>query len=179
VRGYSNGMRQRLGLAQALLNGPDLLILDEPTNGLDPSGIQEIRALIGRLPAAYDVTVFLSSHLLAEVEQVATHIGIIQGGRLRFQGTQEALHAEMEEQVVLGVDRPAQARRLLEQAGWTVHGNGGHRITVAANGRSDAAMINHHLVGEGLNLFHLSLEQPTLEDIFMTLTNHVEVEGGK
>jgi ABC-type multidrug transport system ATPase subunit len=177
VRGYSNGMRQRLGLAQALLNGPDLLILDEPTSGLDPSGIQEMRELISRLPAAYDVTVFLSSHLLAEVEQVATHIGIIHEGRLRFQGTQEALHAEMEEQVVLGVDRPEQAKRLLEQAGWTVHGNGGHRITVAANGRSDAAMINSHLVREGVNLFHLSLEQPTLEDIFMTLTNHGE--GGK
>jgi ABC-type transport system substrate-binding protein len=80
----------------------------------------------------------------------------------------------MEEQVVLGVDRPEQAKRLLEQAGWTVHGNGGHRITVAANGRSDAAMINSHLVREGVNLFHLSLEQPTLEDIFMTLTNHGE-----
>ena len=171
VRDYSNGMRQRLGLALALLNEPDLLILDEPTNGLDPSGIQEMRELLSRLPAEYDVTVFLSSHLLAEVEQVATHIGIIQEGRLRFQGTQEALHAEMEEQVVLGVDQPELAKRLLEQAGWTAHSNGGHRVTVAANGRSDAAMISSHLVREGVNLFHLSLEQPTLEDIFMTLTN--------
>jgi ABC-type multidrug transport system ATPase subunit len=173
VRGYSNGMRQRLGLALALLNGPDLLILDEPTNGLDPSGIQEMRELISRLPAEYDVTVFLSSHLLAEVEQVATHIGIIQEGRLRFQGTQEELHAEMEEQVVLGVDQPEKTRLLLEQAGWMAHSNGGHRVTVAANGRSDAAMINSCLVQEGVNVFHLSLEQPTLEDIFMTLTNNV------
>jgi ABC-2 type transport system ATP-binding protein len=177
VRGYSNGMRQRLGLALALLNGPDLLILDEPTNGLDPSGIQEMRELLSRLPAESDVTVFLSSHLLAEVEQVATHIGIIQEGRLRFQGTQEELHAEMEEQVVLGVDQPERAKLLLEQAGWTAHGNGGQRVTVAANGRSDTAMINSRLVQEGVNVFHLSLEQPTLEDIFMALTNHTE--GGK
>ena len=177
VRGYSNGMRQRLGLALALLNGPDLLILDEPTNGLDPSGIQEIRELLSCLPAEYGVTVFLSSHLLTEVEQVATHIGIIQEGRLRFQGTQEELHAEMEEQVVLGVDQPERAKLLLEQAGWTAHGNGGQRVTVAANGRSDTAMINSHLVQEGVNVFHLSLEQPTLEDIFMALTNHTE--GGK
>ncbi len=177
VRGYSNGMRQRLGLALALLNEPDLLILDEPTNGLDPSGIQEMRELLSRLPAEYDVTVFLSSHLLAEVEQVATHIGIIQEGRLRFQGTQEELHAEMEEQVVLGVDQPEKTRLMLEQAGWTAHSNGGHRVTVAANGRSDAAMINSRLVQEGVNVFHLSLEQPTLEDIFMTLTNNAK--GGK
>ena len=177
VRGYSNGMRQRLGLALALLGEPELLILDEPTNGLDPSGIQEMRDLIVRLPEEFGVTVFLSSHLLAEVEQVASHIGIIQEGSLRFQGTLENLHAQMEEQVVLGVDQPEKAKHLLEEAGWTAHKNGGgHRVTVAANGRSDAAMINAQLVRSGVNLFHLSLEQPTLEDIFMTLTN--DAEGG-
>jgi ABC-type multidrug transport system ATPase subunit len=171
VRGYSNGMRQRLGLALALLNWPEMLILDEPTNGLDPAGIQEMRELIRRLPTEYDVTVFLSSHLLAEVEQVATHIGIIQQGRLRFQGRLTDLHAQMEEQVVLGVDQPQKARAVLQQAGWTARGNGGHRIAIAANGRSDAAMINAQLVQAGVNVYHLNLEQPTLEDIFMTLTN--------
>jgi ABC-type multidrug transport system ATPase subunit len=90
VGGYSSGMKQRLSLALALLNTPELLILDEPTNGLDPAGIQEMRDLIVRLPQEYGVTVFLSSHLLAEVEQVATHIGIIRQGRLRFQGTLRA-----------------------------------------------------------------------------------------
>ncbi|MBN1659800.1 MAG: ATP-binding cassette domain-containing protein, partial [Anaerolineae bacterium] len=85
VSGYSSGMRQRLGLALALLADPELIVLDEPTNGLDPAGMQEIRALLRALPEEYGVTVFLSSHLLAEVEQVATHIGIIQDGRLRFQ----------------------------------------------------------------------------------------------
>jgi len=177
VRGYSNGMKQRLGLALALLNEPELLILDEPTNGLDPAGIQEMRELICRLPAEYEVTVFLSSHLLAEVEQVATHIGIIQEGCLRFQGPLADLHAQMGDQVVLGVDQAERARAVLGRVGWSVQGNGGHRITVAAGGRSDAAMINAQLVGEGVNVFHLSLEQPTLEDIFMTLTH--ETEGGR
>jgi ABC-type multidrug transport system ATPase subunit len=176
VRDYSNGMRQRLGLALALLNWPELLILDEPTNGLDPAGIQEMRELVVRLCDEYGVTIFLSSHLLAEVEQLATHIGIIQEGRLCFQGTLEGLHAQLEEHLVLGVDQPQKAVDLLQEAGWAVHRNGGHRITVSANGRSDAAMISSHLVQAGLNLYHLNLEQPTLEDFFMDLTN--KAQGG-
>lgn len=175
VRGYSTGMRQRLGLALALLVEPELLVLDEPTNGLDPAGIQEMRELICRLPQEYGVTVFLSSHLLAEVEQVATHIGIIQQGRLRFQGTQDELHAQVTAQLVLGVDQPERARTVLEQAGWSIRSNGGQRLAVAASGRSDAALINAQLVGGGVNVYHLCQEQPTLEDIFLTLT---EQEGG-
>ena len=93
VREYSLGMRQRLGLALALLGSPDLLILDEPTNGLDPAGIHEMRDLIRRLPAEHGVTVFLSSHLLAEVEQVAGFIGIIHEGRMVFQGSLAELRA--------------------------------------------------------------------------------------
>lgn len=177
VAGYSSGMKQRLGLALALLAEPELMILDEPTNGLDPAGMHEMRELLCRLPEEYGTTVFLSSHLLAEVEQVATHIGIIQEGRLRFQGALEDLHAQMEEQVVLGVDQPEKAEALLQRAGWTAHRNGGHRIAVTANSRSDAAMINAQLVRQGVNVFHLSLEQPTLEDIFLTLTNRSE--GGR
>jgi ABC-type multidrug transport system ATPase subunit len=177
VGGYSSGMKQRLALALALLNEPELLILDEPTNGLDPAGIHEMRELICRLPQEVGVTIFLSSHLLAEVEQVATHLGIIHEGRLSFQGTVEDLHAHMKAQVVLGVDRSQAARELLHRAGWTVHGNGGHRLAVAASGRSDAAMINAQLVREGVNVYHLSLEQPSLEDIFLALTNN-NIEGG-
>jgi ABC-type multidrug transport system ATPase subunit len=176
VGGYSSGMRQRLGLALALLREPELLILDEPTNGLDPAGMLEMRQLLGRLPEAYGVTVFLSSHLLAEVEQVATHIGIIQDGRLCFQGTLEGLQARMREQVVLGVGQPERAGPLLRQAGWAVHDNGGHRLRVIANGRSDAALINAQLVCEGVSVYHLRLEQPTLEDMFLTLTYG---EGGR
>jgi lantibiotic transport system ATP-binding protein len=174
VAGYSSGMRQRLGVALALMTDPELVLLDEPTNGLDPAGMQEIRALLRELPEEYGVTVFLSSHLLAEVEQVATHIGIIQDGRLRFQGTLDALHAQVQEQVVIDVDRPEQARELLNRAGWRVNGNGGHRLAVAANGRSDAALLNARLVTEGVNVYRLALERPTLEDIFMMLTSQAQ-----
>src|SRR5262245_58240224 len=97
VREYSLGMRQRLGLALALLNKPELLILDEPTNGSDPAGIHEMRDLIRRLPAEFGITVFLSSHLLSEVEQIAGHIGIIHQGRLLFQGTLPELQAQRRE----------------------------------------------------------------------------------
>ena len=87
VRQYSLGMKQRLGLALALLNSPDLLILDEPTNGLDPAGIHEIRDLLRRMPREHGITVFLSSHLLSEVEQIAESIGIVHEGKLLFQGS--------------------------------------------------------------------------------------------
>jgi lantibiotic transport system ATP-binding protein len=167
---YSQGMRQRLGLALALLNEPELLVLDEPTNGLDPSGIQEMRELIGRLRSDFGITVLLSSHLLAEVEQVATHIGIIQNGRLIMQGALADLHAHTDEHLVLGVDQPETAKALLRRAGWTVRSNGGQRLTVAANGHCDASLINSQLVSSGVNIYHLSLSQPTLEDIFVNLT---------
>ena len=145
------------------------MILDEPTNGLDPAGIQEMRALIRQLPAEWGATVFLSSHLLAEVEQVATHIGILQKGRLVYQGALAELTA-LDPYLVLGVNQVELAQRVLEAGGWPVRGNGGKRLTIAANGPSDAAAINACLVGQGINVFHLQLEQPTLEDVFIRLT---------
>lgn len=92
VSAYSLGMKQRLGLASALLPFPKLMILDEPTNGLDPAGIQEMRALICALPKQYDMTVIVSSHLLSEIDQMAEDIGIIANGRLMYQGTLSGLH---------------------------------------------------------------------------------------
>lgn len=174
VKGYSTGMKQRLGLALALLGEPELLILDEPTNGLDPAGIREMREFICRLPQEHGITVFLSSHLLSEVEQMATHIGIIDKGRLLFQGTPDELQAQLNPQVKLGVDRPDEAARILTQAGWSVRSNGGRQLCVAVNGQSDVAMINAQLTGGGVNVFQLSLEQPSLEDIFLELTMNNE-----
>lgn len=167
---YSMGMCQRLGLALALLNEPDLLILDEPTNGLDPAGIREMRSLICSLPEEYGVTVFLSSHLLSEVEQIATHIGIIQKGKLLFQDTLEALHAQTENHVILEVNQPEKAKELLKENGWPVKRNGNHTIVVEANGASDAALINTQLVQNHINVYHLSVERLKLEDIFLRLT---------
>jgi ABC-2 type transport system ATP-binding protein len=171
VKAYSTGMRQRLALALALLGDPELLILDEPTNGLDPAGIREMREFLRRLPEELGVTVFLSSHLLSEVEQVATHIGIVGHGRLLFQGTPEELQAQLEDHVTLGVDRPEKAERLLLRAGWAVRQNGMGHLHVTVNGRSDVTLINTRLVQEGIRVFHLSLEQPSLEDVFLRLTS--------
>jgi lantibiotic transport system ATP-binding protein len=171
VRGYSTGMRQRLGIALALLNEPDLLLLDEPTNGLDPAGIIEMRDLIGRLPHETNTTVFLSSHLLNEVEQVATHIGIINQGRMLFQGTLDELHAQRRETVSLGVSRPVEATEALTRLGWSVHHNGNRYLRIPVKRRDEPARLNAQLVGLGFEVDHLSLDQPSLEDIFLELTN--------
>ncbi len=170
VREYSLGMRQRLGLAFALTSEPKLIILDEPTNGLDPSGIHEIRDLLRRLPSEYGVTVFLSSHLLSEVEQVATHIGIVQQGRLLFQGTIGELQAQRQEFIRLGVEESEKALMILTNAGWSVQPDGDF-LVVSAHGRTEAAKINDALNQHGVSIFHLAIEQPSLENIFLQLTN--------
>ena len=113
-------MKQRLGLGQALLGDPELLVLDEPTNGLDPAGIHEIRALIRDLPKQRGVTLFLSSHLLAEVEQVATHLAIISEGHLKFEGTPEELRLRNKPVLVAEVDDADRAADLLRVAGIAV-----------------------------------------------------------
>ena len=94
VKTYSLGMRQRLGIAQALLKNPDVLVLDEPTNGLDPAGIQEMRELIRSLPEKYGMTVIISSHLLSEIDQIVDDIGIIANGKLKYQGSLGRLHEQ-------------------------------------------------------------------------------------
>jgi ABC-type multidrug transport system ATPase subunit len=170
VRGYSLGMRQRLGLALALLNEPELLILDEPTNGLDPAGIRDMRALIRRLSVEHRMTIFLSSHLLSEVEQVATHLGIINRGRMVFEGTVSELEARRRERLRLGVNRPEEARRLLISSGWAVEDAPDGFLTVATQDRAQAAAINGVLVRGGLEVFHLQIEQQSLEDRFLQLT---------
>jgi ABC-2 type transport system ATP-binding protein len=170
VKGYSTGMKQRLGLATALLGQPELLILDEPTNGLDPSGIHEMRDLLCRLPEEEGITVFLSSHILNEVEHIATQIGIIQQGRLIFQGTQDNLQSQLHEVVSLQVDLPEEAGKMLVESGWQVTRNGNRHLVVTANGSSDAAILNSQLMEAGIKVYHLSLERPSLEDIFLKLT---------
>jgi lantibiotic transport system ATP-binding protein len=172
VREYSLGMRQRLGLAIALLAEPELLILDEPTNGLDPAGIREMRALLRTLAIEHNLTIFLSSHLLNEVEQVATHIGVIQKGQLLYQGSLAELQTQRQESVSLEVDRTEEAVQVLQQAGWAAQvGNDPLRLSVSATHPNQAAQINRILVESGLQVSHLSLHQSTLEEIFLKLTN--------
>ena len=117
VREYSLGMRQRLGIAQALLGSPQLLILDEPTNGLDPAGIQEMRALIAGMPDACGATVLISSHLLSELEQIVGQVGILNKGRLLFQGPLRELQRHSLGDIELRVLRPQKAAETLRQSG--------------------------------------------------------------
>jgi len=170
VRGYSQGMRQRLGIALALLPVPELLILDEPTNGLDPAGIHEMRELIRRMPGQEGVTVFLSSHLLGEIEQLATQIGIIDHGRIIFEGPAEQLQASYRDEAILVTDRAAEAQQLLAASGWKSSYNGNGHVTVGVNGSADVAMLNRRLVEGGIPVYGLHMAQPSLEDIFLTLT---------
>ncbi len=169
VRNYSSGMKQRLGLAQALLGNPELLVLDEPTNGLDPAGIHEVRALVRELPQRRGVTVFLSSHLLSEVEQVATHLAIIAQGELKFEGTPDELRARSRGRIVIGVDDPQRAREVLAGIGIEAAVEP-RRLLIAPNPQYDPARINAALVHAGVAVSHLAVESRPLEEYFLELT---------
>jgi ABC-type multidrug transport system ATPase subunit len=170
VRTYSQGMRQRLSLALALLNDPALLILDEPTNGLDPAGILEMRELIRKLPVEFGVTVFLSSHLLKEVEQIASHIGIINQGRLLFQGRIQDLQAQRKPRLNLAVERPDDVQAFLVAEGWPTRSNGNGHLYVEINDESDSTRINTNLIKAGWQVQQITVERPNLEETFLALT---------
>jgi len=168
VREYSTGMRQRLGLALALLGRPRLLILDEPMNGLDPGGIKEVRELIRDLPGRFGVTVFLSSHLLSEVEHVATHVGIIHRGRLAVQGSIAAILAG-ERYLRAVVTGATSASELLRARGWAVSVRENTLLVQAANDE-DAIAVNRILVEGGHGVARLQFEDASLERVFFAST---------
>jgi lantibiotic transport system ATP-binding protein len=170
VKTYSQGMRQRLGLALALLAKPDLLILDEPTNGLDPAGMIEMRELIRGLPDECGVTVFLSSHLLGEVEQIATHVGIIGRGQLLFEGTLEAFQQRSGNRVAIETDNPADAVEVLHQGGWNPMNLGDSRLKVEFPNRESVANAVAMLVSSGVKIYQIQTDQPSLENLFLDLT---------
>ena len=162
VRAYSLGMRQRLGLAHALLRRPRLLVLDEPTNGLDPQGIREIRCLLLELHAA-GTTIFLSSHLLAEVEQLCTRVGVLDRGRMVVQDQLDALRRPTGRVLVHTPDAAA-AHALLDGR---VERVDGHRLLVRFD---DAAALNARLVGAGIRVESLVAERRALEDVVLAAT---------
>ena len=170
VKTFSLGMKQRLGLAHAFLGKRELLILDEPTNGLDPAGIQEMRSLIRRLPSKHGVTVFLSSHLLTEVEQVATHVGMLSQGELVFQGSIEELKRLRESRVRIGVSDLESALALLSRHGWDARREDGF---ILAADIDVAATMNRALIEAGLEVHHLSVESDSLEEVFLKMTESV------
>jgi len=178
VKVYSYGMRQRLGIAQALLPTPEIIILDEPTNGLDPQGIHETRNLIRRLRDELELTVLLSSHLLTEIEQLCNRVGIIHEGRLLYEGGPEALVSSTSLYKVR-VDDSARAFELLAKvAGVTVSRNGGASLRVDADEES-ISNVNALLVSNGIKVYELSPAQESLEEAFLRLTNTVAPAGGK
>jgi len=167
-RRYSLGMKQRLGLAATLLRPRDLLILDEPTNGLDPQGTREVRSLIRDL-AADGTTVLISSHLLAEIEQIATHVGIMSNGRLLKQGRLPDVLAETKTLVQVQTARPSDAAAILEQLGLTVSDLTLDTVTAQLDGLAPEN-INASLVSAGVPVRGFAVERPALEDLFVQLT---------
>ncbi|MEV0602674.1 ABC transporter ATP-binding protein [Streptomyces sp. NPDC050315] len=192
ARAYSLGMKQRLGLAAALLRPRELLVLDEPTNGLDPQGMREIRGLVREL-AADGTTVFLSSHLLDEIEQVCTHAAVMSRGRLIAQGTVAELAAGARGRLAVTTPDTADAARVLKEHGLSDLVVGEDRVTgelppdpagagggldpagggldpAGAAGGLDPADLNAALVAAGVRVRAFGVERASLEDVFVALT---------
>jgi ABC-type multidrug transport system ATPase subunit len=169
VQVYSHGMRQRLGIAQALLPKPEFIILDEPTDGLDPQGIREVRILIRRLRDELGLTVMLSSHLLYEVEQICNRVAIVDRGRLLYQGTIESL-VSPEKTVKLTVDRLEEAYRILVSDPTISVSRNGAQSLYLKMADEHIPRINALLVGQGFRVMELSPQRETLEQVFLRLT---------
>lgn len=172
VKTYSQGMKQRLGIACALVHDPELIILDEPTNGLDPQGIADVRALVKQLSRELGKTLVISSHLLAEMELIADHMLIINRGRKLVEGkTAELLNPETIEVEIRSDDAEGLARSLAK-TGWA----GGLRIVdptsvLVEMRKSEVPALNRALVEKGINVFSLTPKH-TLEDYFLSLTKN-------
>lgn len=167
---YSLGMKQRLGIAMALLGSPKLLILDEPTNGLDPAGIQEMRALIRNMPAATGATVLISSHLLGEMEQMVEQVGIIDHGHILFEGPLTELQRHSRGNVTLRLLDPAKASPILRANGLTAHSDS---CVVTLPPLQDALLADlvQKLAACGAGVVELTPHTKTLEEIFLSLTS--------
>ena len=168
VSQYSLGMKQRLGLAAALLGNPKILLLDEPTNGLDPAGIQEMRELICALPNQYGMTVLVSSHLLSEIDQMATHVGIINQGELIFQDSLSALHKHSHSRLILKTDNDTEALSFLLNFGFSASFEGKNLCLKETDNAAVIKAVNI-LVQSGIGILRLNEQQMSLEDIFLQL----------
>jgi len=169
VKVYSHGMRQRLGIAQALLPNPEFVILDEPTDGLDPQGLYEVRVLILRLRDELGLTVMLSSHLLHEVEQICNRVAIIETGRLLYQGSVGDLIAE-HHWIKLRVDRLSEAYELLSlDPELSISRNGDESLHLRITDEQ-IPVVNARLVQQGFSVMEISPQRESLEEVFLRLT---------
>ncbi|TQR42659.1 ABC transporter ATP-binding protein [Paenibacillus popilliae] len=169
VEHYSLGMKQRLGIAMALISYPKLLILDEPTNGLDPAGIGEIRELIKSMPRQYGITVLLSSHLLSEIEQIATSVGIINDGNLLYQGKIETLQERNRSSLAIRTGNNAAAAAWMQTQGYMANLQD-ECLQIEHMSDQQVARLNKGLVLNGIDVLRIEEHKRTLEDIFLELT---------
>jgi ABC-type multidrug transport system ATPase subunit len=167
---YSLGMKQRLGIALALLSDPKLLMLDEPTNGLDPNGIIEIRELLKELVTKHNKTVFISSHLLAEIERMATHVGIINNGELLFQGPITDLESISQPLVHIEVANTVDAANLLKKNGYNVVEINDDHLSVTYQSKDKTAQINTLLIQNNHVVYSIHKVQKDLEKLFLDIT---------
>jgi ABC-type multidrug transport system ATPase subunit len=170
---FSLGMKQRLSIGIALLHRPSLLILDEPTNGLDPNGIVEMRDLLRKLNREDGVSILISSHLLSEIEKLVSHVGIIHRGRMMFQGTLDELRQKRQEAttVTLGTNDDSRALRILADQIPEAHIHNGS-IALPGLSKEHLARINRQLVEHGIDVHCLSLIENDLETIFMNMVSN-------
>ena len=168
---YSLGMKQRLGIALALISDPELLLLDEPTNGLDPNGIIEIRNLMIDLTAKHGKTILVSSHLLAEIERTATHVGIINKGELLFQGTIDALQDLSKAAVKIETDNQEKAINLLKNEGIETTHSDELTFSIAYTDKIAMGKINTLLINNGVSVYSILKERKDLENLFLDITS--------
>lgn len=173
VSQFSLGMKQRLSIAMALLNAPELLILDEPTNGLDPNGIIEMRNLFKRLNQEQGLTILISSHLLAEIEKLVSHVGIIHKGELLFEGTLSELSRKQQQSSTLNIitSDNAQALKILKPVFSAVQLHD-DKLTLPALPNNEVGQLSRLLIQNNLDVYHLATEKNDLESIFMELVTN-------
>ncbi len=167
VRGFSTGMKQRLGIAAALIHSPKILILDEPTNGLDPQGVNQLRSLIKNLSKQLHITVIMSSHILTEVQQLADHVGIIEKGIMVEELSMKEFDNMEQVHLLLEVDKPREAAVILDELKieYTISGN---EIKVFCR-KDENGKINSLVASKGINISNMSSVKNSLEDRFMSI----------
>ncbi len=167
---FSLGMKQRIGLANALLGEPKLLILDEPTNGLDPTGMQEIRHLLKQLPQKTGATVFLSSHLLDEIQKTATHIGILHKGEIQIESPLDKLLQQQSSHLEIVTDRPVELLNYFKAQNANVELTALNHVRILDVAKNQCGILNKSVIDSGFNLIESHFQQASLENLFLNLT---------
>jgi len=173
VKEYSLGMRQRLSIASVLLNDPELLLLDEPINGLDPSGIYDMRILLQKLCKEHGKTIFVSSHLLSELEKTVTHLAIIDKQEIAFQGSIQELQRKSQDYLVVRTSNDTQTLKMLVDMGYAVTIKEDSSLKISPNSDVNAAKISRAIVESGVDLYTLKHQRNNLEKIFIDMVNPV------